>query len=152
MNIVAAVIAGLVGTAVISLIMAVGPRMGMPRMAIWEMLGSMFNPQGNSALGWVIHFMMGAIFAIVYAALWAAGIGSASVASGALFGVVHWLIVGLMMGVMPMMHAGIRSGTVQAPGVYMLQNGGIMAFMGGLIGHIVYGIVVALVYAAVAGQ
>lgn len=65
MNIIAALVAGLVGTAVISLIMAVAPRMGMPRMAIWEMLGSMFNPQGNNALGWVAHFMMGVVFAIV---------------------------------------------------------------------------------------
>lgn len=55
------------------------------------------------------------------------------------------------MGVMPTMHAGIRAGTVQAPGVYMLKNDGLMAFMGGVIGHVVYGIVVAIVYSAVAG-
>lgn len=151
MNVIAAAIAGLVGTAVISIIMAVAPRMGMPKMAIWEMLGSMFNPHGSVALGWAVHFMMGVIFAIVYAALWTAGLGSASLASGALFGVVHWLIVGLMMGVMPMMHAGIRAGTVPTPGVYMLRNDGLMAFMGGLVGHVVYGLVVASVYAGISG-
>lgn len=150
MNVVAAVLAGIVGTAVISVIMALAPRMGMPKMAIWEMLGSMFNPQGNTALGWAVHFMMGIVFAIVYAAFWAAGIGSSSAASGALFGTVHWMIVGLMMGVIPILHAGIRAGTVQAPGVYMLKNGGLMAFMGGLAGHVVYGVVVAVVYVAVA--
>lgn len=51
-----------------------------------------------------------------------------------------------MMGGVPMMHAGIKAGTVQAPRVYMISNGGIMAFMGGLIGHAIYGLVVALVY------
>jgi hypothetical protein len=37
--------------------------MGMPKMAIWEMLGSMFDKDGNNTLGWVAHFMMGVIFA-----------------------------------------------------------------------------------------
>ncbi|HKZ85226.1 MAG TPA: DUF6789 family protein [Anaerolineae bacterium] len=146
MNIVGAVVAGIVGTAVISIVMAMAPRMGMPKMAIWEMLGSMFSKDGNNTLGWVLHFMMGAIFAIIYAALWSAGVGSVSVGSGALFGAVHWLAAGLVMGGMPMLHEGIKAGTVQAPGVYMLSNGGVMAFMGGLIGHVIYGVVVALVY------
>jgi hypothetical protein len=47
-----------------------------------------------------------------------------------------------------MMHVGIKAGTIQAPGVYMLNAGGMMAFVGGLIGHVVYGLVVALVYGA----
>ena len=131
-----------------SMIMAMAPKMGMPKMAIWEMLGSMFSKDGNNALGWVAHFMMGVIFAIIYAALWSVGVGSVSVGSGALFGAVHWLIAGLMMGGVSMMHAGIKAGTVKAPGVYMMSDGGMMAFVGGLIGHVVYGVVVALVYGA----
>jgi len=146
MNILGAVIAGVVGTAVISMLMAMGPKMGMPKMAIWEMLGSMFNKDGNNGLGWIVHFMMGVIFAIIYAVLWNAGIGSATVGSGLIFGVVHFLIAGVMMGGMPMMHAGIKAGTVSTPGVYMLNNGGMKSFMGGLIGHIIFGVVVALVY------
>jgi hypothetical protein len=145
MNIVGAIVAGLAGTVVISLLMAVGPRLGMPKMAIWEMLGAMFSKEGNVGLGWVIHFMMGVVFAIIYAALWTAGIGSATVLSGVIFGAVHFLIVGLMMGGMPMLHAGIKAGSTQAPGVLML-NSGVMGFMGGLIGHVLYGLVVALVY------
>lgn len=39
---------------------------------------------------------------------------------------------------------------VTAPGVYMSSRGGIMAFVGGLLGHIAYGIVLALVYGAMA--
>jgi hypothetical protein len=146
MNIIGAIVAGLVGTVVISMLMAMGPRMGMPKMAIWEMLGSMFSKEGNVGLGWVMHFMMGVVFAIIYAALWAAGIGSATWVGGVVFGAVHWLIVGLVMGGVPMMHVGIKAGTIQAPGVYMLNAGGMMAFVGGLIGHVLYGLVVALVY------
>jgi hypothetical protein len=61
---------------------------------------------------------------------------------------LHWLIVGLMLGAAPVMHAGIRTGAVEAPGVYMTSDGGAMAFMGGLIGHVIFGLVVALVYGA----
>ncbi len=145
MNIIGAIVAGVVGTVVISMIMAMAPRMGMPKMAIWEMLGTMFSKEGNLALGWIMHFMMGVVFAIIYAALWAAGIGSATLLSGVIFGVAHFLVAGLMMGGIPMMHAGIKAGTVKAPGVLML-NSGVMGLMGGLIGHAVYGLVVALVY------
>ncbi len=60
--------------------------------------------------------------------------------------VVHWLIVGLMMGGVPMLHAGVKAGTVKAPGVCMMSDGGMMAFVGGLIGHVLYGLIVALVY------
>jgi uncharacterized membrane protein YagU involved in acid resistance len=148
MNIIGAIVAGVAGTAALSMLMALGPRMGMPKMAIWEMLGSMFNQQGNNALGWALHFMMGILFAIIYAALWTAGIGGVNLLSGVLFGAVHFLIVGVMMGAMPMMHAGIKSGTVQAPGVLMLGSGGLMGLMGGLIGHVLFGLVVALVYGA----
>lgn len=45
-----------------------------------------------------------------------------------------------------MMHAGVKAGMVNAPGVYMMNDGGMMAFMGGLIGHVIFGLTVALVY------
>ena len=115
-------------------------------MDIVGMLGSMFSPEGNRAVGMVMHMMMGVVFAIIYALLWNAGIGTVGLLWGALFGAVHWLITGVMMGGMSMMHAGIKAGTVSAPGVFMMHNGGMMAFMGGLMGHVIFGLVVALVY------
>lgn len=136
------------GTIVMSMIMLMAPKMGMPKMAIWEMLGSMFSKDGNNVLGWAMHFMMGVIFAIIYAALWAFGVGSATWVNGLVFGAVHWLIAGLMMGGVPVMHAGVKAGTVKAPGLYMTADGGMMSFVGGLIGHAVYGLIVALVYGA----
>ena len=146
MNVIGAIVAGLAGTIVMSMVIMMAPSMGMPKMDIVRMLGSMFSKEGNTGLGWVMHLMMGVIFAIIYAALWAAGVGSATWAGGLVFGAVHWLVAGLMMGGVPMMHAGVKAGTVKAPGLYMTADGGMMAFVGGLIGHAVYGLVVALVY------
>lgn len=148
MNIVGAVVAGVAGTVVMSMLLAMAPMMGMPKMDIVGMLATMFTKTANMSLGWVLHLMMGIVFAIVYAALWSAGIGTAGAVGGAVFGAVQWLVVGVIMGMgVPMMHAGVKAGTTNAPGYWMTANGnGMMAFVGGLIGHAVFGLVVGLVY------
>lgn len=146
MSILAAIIAGVIGTLVFTVLMGMAPKMSMPKMDMVGMLGSMFGAPGSRVLGWVIHLMMGVVFALIYTYLWSIGVGSATVLFGLLFGFVHWLIVGLMMGVIPMMHLGIKSGAAPAPGVYMTHNGGVKGFIGGLMGHLVFGLVVSLVY------
>ncbi len=45
MNILGVVVAGLVGTVAISMVMAVAPKMGMPKMDIVDMLSTMFANQ-----------------------------------------------------------------------------------------------------------
>ena len=147
MNILGAVIAGLVASLVFSMVLVMAPKMGMPKMDIVSLLGSMFG-KPNQALGWMMHLMMGVVFALIYAFLWSNGIGAATWTGGLVFGAAQWLVVGVVMGMIPMMHAGIKSGAVQAPGLWMTNNGGVMAFMGGLVGHMIFGIVIALVYAA----
>lgn len=146
MSVLGAIVAGVVGTIVITIVMRMAPQMGMPKMDIVGMLGSMFSPEGNRTLGWAMHLMMGVVFALIYALLWSAGVGNVGLLWGAIFGAAHWLVAGAMMGGMGMMHAGVKAGTMEAPGVFMLNNGGMMAFMGGLIGHVIFGLVVALVY------
>jgi hypothetical protein len=150
MNILNAVISGIVATVVFTMILMMAPKMGMPKMDIVGLLGSMFSTKSNLALGWIMHLMMGVIFALIYAFLWSVGVGAATWASGLIFGAVHWLIVGMAMGMIPMMHVGIKSGAVKAPGLYMTGNGGgAMAFMGGLVGHMIFGLAVAIVYALI---
>lgn len=150
MNVLAAIIAGISGTLLMSLLMAMAPVMGMPRMDIVSLLGTMFNPEGNRVVGWILHLMMGGIFALIYSALWSAGIGSSNIWGGLAFGAVHWLVAGLIMGGMPMLHSGIRAGNIEAPGVYMINASGMMSFAGGLLGHLIYGLSVALIYGQIA--
>jgi len=145
MNILGAIVAGLVATVVFTVVMVMAPRMGMPKMDIVAMLGTMFGRE-NRLLGWMMHAMMGVVFGLIYAFLWSSGIGAVTWLWGLIFGAVHWLIVGVVMGMIPMMHAGIKSGAVKAPGLWMTNDGGMMAFVGGLIGHLVFGLVLALVY------
>lgn len=147
MNVLGAVVAGVVASLVFSMVLAMAPKMGMPKMDIVSLLGSMFG-KPNQMLGWMMHLMMGIVFALIYAFLWSAGISGATWLGGLIFGAVQWLAVGVIMGMIPMMHVGIKSGAVKAPGLWMTNNGGGMAFMGGLVGHMIFGVVIALVYAA----
>jgi uncharacterized membrane protein YagU involved in acid resistance len=148
MNILSAVIAGTVASLVFSVILAIAPRMGMPKMDIVSLMGSMFSAKSNQTLGWMMHLMMGIVFALIYAFLWSSGVSGATWLGGLIFGAVQWLLVGMVMGMIPMVHVGIKSGVVQAPGMWMTNNGGAMAFMGGLVGHMIFGAVIALVYVA----
>jgi hypothetical protein len=149
-NLVAAIVAGLVGTGMMTVLMGMAPQMGMPKMDIVGLLGSMFGAPANRSLGLALHLMMGAIFGIVYALLFPA-LGGSIILLGLFFGIAQWLIVGLAMGMIPTLHAGIRSGQVSAPGVYMMSTGGMMSFMGGLLGHAVFGLVVGIIYGVLAG-
>lgn len=131
---VAAIVGGIVGTIVMTMVMVMAPRMGMPEMDVPGMLGSMFGAP-NRMLGMGMHLMMGVIFGILYYLLGALGAG---IGTALLYGAIHWLIAGAAMGMVPMMHVGIKSGKVAAPGMYMTAKGGMMSFVGGLIGHLVY--------------
>lgn len=151
-DLVAAIGSGVIGTAVMTVLMTMAPLMGMPKMDMPALLGSMFGAPGSRLLGLLMHFMMGTVFGLVYAGLFTAVTGTSIIVLGALFGVIHWLIVGLMTGMMPLMHAGIRSGKVPAPGVYMIRLGGLLGFVGGLLGHVVFGLAVGLAYGLITGD
>lgn len=139
MNIVGAIVAGLAGTAAMTVLMYLAPMMGLPKMDIIGMLGSMFTSNKGTAtiLGLVMHFMMGAIFAIIYALLWSMGIGSPTWLWGLIFGAVHGVVAIVTMPLMARMHPRPPE-----------MEGGMLTMLGQLMGHMVYGLVVALVYAA----
>ena len=143
MNVVAAIVAGLVSTVVMTLIMMMAPRMGMPKMDIAYTIGSMMtaNPGAARMIGMVAHFVMGVVFALVYAFVWNLGIGSVNWLWGAIFGVVHALGVALVgMPMMMRMH----------PRPPQMEGSPPMRMVGTVLGHVVFGIVLALTYAAVA--
>jgi riboflavin transporter FmnP len=115
MNILNAVIAGLTASLVFSIVLAMAPKMGMPKMDIVSLLGSMFSPKPNQALGWMMHLMMGVIFALIYAFLWSSGISAATWVGGLIFGTGQWLVVGMVMGMIPMMHVGSKAALSRLP-------------------------------------
>ena len=129
LNVGKALLAGLAGTAAMTMLMLMAPRMGMPPMNIGAMLGSVMG--GNVALGWAAHFMIGTALAVGYAALFASRLPGPPAVRGAIFSLIPWLMAQLI--VMPMMGLGLFSGSVLAAG-------------GSLMGHLLYGALLGLLY------
>jgi hypothetical protein len=131
MNFGRAFLAGVVGGAVMSIGLAIGRVMGMPAN-LEMMLGTMMLQPGTSAflLGLMMHLIISGLIALIYA--WGFGhvTHRSSAALGAGFGVMHGIVGGLFMGVMPMMHPLIPE-EMPAPGAFMSNMGarGIMAEM-----------------------
>jgi uncharacterized membrane protein YagU involved in acid resistance len=128
--------AGTVGTAAITMLMLGAPLMGMPKMPIGEMLGSFLHI--GSAAGWTMHIVIGLVLALIYAAWFAARLPGGPAVSGAIYGLGVFLVAQLV--VTPMMGGGVFSG------------GNLPMIMGSLIGHVVYGALVGVVYGAGARQ
>jgi hypothetical protein len=83
------------------------------------------------------HFMAGVVFALIYALLWSMGIGSPTWIWGLVFGAVHGIVAMVMVPALMRMPPGARE-----------MAGGAIAKAGMLMAHLVYGLIVALVYAA----
>ncbi len=148
----AAVGAGLIGGTVMSMLLYMGIGM-MPRqmrMNLFLMLGTMmFRDRGMAIVaGGMMHAMMSIAFGLIHVAFFVAfGLESSLVAWGILFGVVHWMISGMGLGMLPMMHPLIRTGEMDAPGAFALSYPSMTA-MGFFMLHIVFGILVGAFYTA----
>ena len=152
-DIVAAIVAGLVATGVMTAIMYMGRAMlpaQMP-MNILYMMGSMMSRSSGPIymMGFIMHFGMGIIIAIVHTALYQAfGLESGLLVWGFLFGAVHWAVASMGMGTMGSMHPRIHDGELAAPGPF-LKNYPMMSVVGFLMLHLIFGLVVGSVYEAV---
>ena len=120
-----AALGGFVGTLVMTAMMyGVAPMMGL-HMDIAAMLGSMF---GGRIAGMVMHFVNGSvIFPAIYAYVLYAHLPGSPAIRGTIWGLALWLVAQTV--VMPMMGAGLFSSAM----------GGMMAAVGSLIGHVLYG-------------
>jgi len=133
-----AIVAGSTGRMAMILLIYGGPLIGLPRFDVVSMLGSLAaaNKQSAVTLGGAIHFTMGILFAMLYAALWSVGIGSATWWWGLIFGAIHGLLVMLLL----LMSIRIN------PQLSEFING-LPVMVAILLNHMVFGVVVALVYA-----
>ena len=127
-----AILGGAAGTAVMTGMMyMVAPMMGL-NMDIAAMLGSMMG--GSWAAGMAAHIMLGTlVFPAIYALVLFARLPGSPIVRGAAWGVGLWLMAQVI--VMPMMGGGLFSS----------QMGGMMAALGSLMGHLLYGSVLGAI-------
>lgn len=163
-----AVVAGLTGGAAMAVILYTGMLM-MPRqmkMNMFMLLGSMVFPVGAGAflMGAMVHAGMSAVFGLIHAAAFSVlEIDSDQAAWGLLFGLVHWAVVGMALGMLPLMHPRIRYAgprlisaaeasphpeqLLDPPGFYALGYPAMTA-LGFLMLHLLFGVIFGALYGA----
>jgi hypothetical protein len=147
--------AGLLSGAIMSAVLYMGIAM-MPnqmKMNLFYMLGTMMLREKMMVYlaGAMAHAVMSIVFALAHVGVYQAlDLDSNLPAWGLLFGFVHFMISGMAFGMMPMMHAGIRSGAVQAPGMFAM-NYPRATTAGFLMLHLVFGVLVGVFYDAFGG-
>lgn len=125
--------AGIAGTAVMTMVMFAAPFMGMPKMNPAAMLAEMMGLP--MALGWIMHFMIGIVFAATYVYILRNRLQKmqSRFLEGAVFGFAVFVFAQIMMITM----------NALLPAIPSPEGSMILVLMGSIIGHMVYGIVVA---------
>jgi hypothetical protein len=153
-DIAAAIGVGLIGGLAMVVPLYMGRAM-MPehmRMDLLLLLGTMMPVSLSKPMAYMNGAMMHAgasiIFAFAHVGVFVAtDIDSDFAAWGLLFGAVHWLLSGMMMGMMPIMHPLVRRGEMENPGPFAMSMG-MMTATGFLMLHLLFGVVVGVLYEA----
>ncbi|NQW22207.1 MAG: hypothetical protein HQ475_02045 [SAR202 cluster bacterium] len=146
----AAIGAGLIGGATMTVILYMGilTMPGQMKMNLLYMLGSMMFGGRLMAYmsGAMIHAMMSVAFALAHVGLYQAFDLETNLAAwGLVFGAAHWVIAGMGLAMMPIMHPRIKDGTLDAPGPFALGYP-IGTAMGFLMLHLTFGVLVGVFY------
>ena len=131
-----AITGGFLATLVMTVMMVTIGTLGMPKISAPAMISSMMG--FPFLLGWLAHFMIGIIFAAGYVFLldhWLDSIHS-RVLKGTIFGTAVFIIAQIAI---PILNTVLGAGNTRGQ-----QGSFFLLAMGSLIGHIVYGITVAL--------
>lgn len=158
MNVGSVVLWSFVATTVLTTVMSGAQGLGISRMSIPFMLGTMVTPSRDRAplLGFLIHLFNGWLFALVYAAAFES-LARATWWVGGVIGFVHGLAV--LMAVMPLLpglHPRMASESRGPEPTRALEPPGFMALHYGrgtplitLVAHVLYGVILGTFYRAV---
>ena len=101
------IIAGILGTAAMTMVMFLAPMMGMPKMNAAEMLSMMTGTP--VATGWIMHFIIGIIFAMAYTFIFMDIVKRINnkVLKGLVFGLAVFVFAQIVMAIMGAMMGGM---------------------------------------------
>jgi uncharacterized membrane protein YagU involved in acid resistance len=129
--------AGAIGTGVLTALWMVEPSIGLPRIAVGQILSSFMSVSVGhlhvgAAGGWTMHLAVGILLALIYARFVALRLRGPVIWRGAVFGVIVFIVAQTFF--MPLVGAGF------------FARGDVELLIGSLLGHIAYGVVVAWIY------
>jgi hypothetical protein len=152
MSIWGALAGGFVGTLVLTTALRAANELGLTRVDLPFLLGTAVTADRAraKAIGYLLHFVVGELFAIVYLAILAA-IDTNGWAIGALFGLLHGVVsaTALVNVLLPVVHprmgstlsAANSSPMLEPPG-FLMRNYGRGTLVATLLAHIAYGAIV----------
>ena len=128
-----ALLGGIIGTAAMTLVMMIAPMMGIPKMSPPAMLSMMMG--FPIVVGWIMHFMIGVIFAMAYAFFFinVVKMVNSNILKGAIFGMAAFIFAQIMMAIMGMMFP-----------MPPMQGSMMLMMVGSIMGHVIFGITVVL--------
>ena len=130
-NISKSILGGIIGTTIMSMVMFIAPMMGMPKMSPPDMLAGIMGMPLMA--GWVMHFMIGIIFAFAYTYLFAPKVKISNLfLKGSVFGFVVFIFAQIMMAIMGAM--------LPMP---KMEGSMMLLMIGSIMGHIIYGMSVS---------
>lgn len=158
MSLLAALAGGFAGTIVLTTGLRAASELRLTRMDIPFLLGTAFSEDRRraKAIGYVLHFLSGLAFALVYWVVFTA-LGRSSWWLGAIFGLVHVGFAGtalvnvLLPAVHPRMgtHAtAARSTPLLEPPGFLFRNYGPRTALVTVVSHLAYGALVGAFVAA----
>ncbi|MEV6964213.1 DUF6789 family protein [Hamadaea sp. NPDC051192] len=154
MNVWAALAGGFVGTVLLTTAMRMANELKLTRTDLPFLLGTIFTDDRSlaKAIGYLIHFVNGLVFALLYVAVFAA-IGYASWWLGALFGLLHGLFAAtaIVTVLLPLVHPRMGTPYTSAPKAAQLETPGFLMLNYGLstpvvmlIAHVAYGAIIGV--------
>jgi hypothetical protein len=156
-----ALVAGFFSTVVMTLLMAASQGLGLSRMSLPFLLGSVFTPDRNRAnvAGFAIHFVNGWLVSLLYALAfaemgWNGRGGWAGAGLGGLFGLVQGLFVlTALMPLLPSLHPRMATEDYGPTPTRQLEPPGFLALNYGrrtplitLAAHLAYGLLFGALY------
>lgn len=152
MSVWGALAGGFVGTLVLTTALRAGNELNLTRMDLPFLLGTVFTGDRTRAksLGYLLHFLAGLAFALIYYAIFLA-IGRSGWWLGAIFGLAHGLFsaTALVDTLLPLVHPRMGTRYTGAPSVALLEPPGFLMLNYGartpfvsLAAHIAYGTLV----------
>jgi hypothetical protein len=147
-----AIAGGFAGTLVLTTALRAGNELGLTRIDLPFLLGTAFvrDRTRAKALGYVLHFLVGFTFALIYYAVFLA-IGRSGWWLGATFGLVHGVFSGtaLVNTLLPLVHPRMGTRSTAAPSVALLEPSGFLMLNYGtqtplvsLVAHVAFGTIV----------
>jgi hypothetical protein len=146
---------GFIATLTLTTLMSGSLGLGLTRMNIPYMLGTIFTPNRDRAklIGFFLHLVNGWLFALLYAAMFQS-MNAAGVWRGALLGAAHAVVVltigaYLLPGLHPRMateQAGPTARRQLEPPGFLAHHYGFQTPLVALIAHVAYGMILGAFY------